>query len=63
MTLREYLRYLVDKPTAPLDPIGLLGEQATRHAKRLREAAKRVEKLNVGVASDLRDAANWLAEE
>jgi len=59
VTLADYLklsgesRGTIDAPIALCDP-------ARRLAQRLREGAKRVKLLNEGVASDMREAANWL---
>lgn len=59
-TLKEYLAASAETRAA-LDPVGLLGPLAARHAARLREAAKRLRALNSSVASDCDEAADFLA--
>lgn len=62
MTLSEYLR-LTPESRATIDAPGALDVPAKRYAKWLRDGAKRVEKLNVGIAGEMREAANFLATE
>lgn len=60
MNLKEYCELGAESRNT-LNPDRLLMPIAETHARRLREAADRVGKLSVGIATDLREAANWLA--